>query len=174
LPRPDKVPVQPGNHRVVIKLGGYQDFVANVVVPAGQVVDVMVQLEPADGAGATPADEPRAASNGSGAVQVDTAGADGTPYYIAAAALGAGAIGAGVWALNRSSELDGCDDPDFFCAEQSSVETQRNLAFGLTAVLGAGAIGALIYGIVVDGDSGESSAAACLPTGLGAHCQVRF
>lgn len=174
LPRPDKVPVQPGNHRVVIKLGGYEDFVANVVVPAGQVVDVMVQLEPAAGDGRATDDQPRGSSGGGATVQVDSAGGDGTPYYIAAAAFGAGAIGAGVWALNRSSELDGCDDPDFFCAEESSVETQRNLAFGLTAVLGAGAIGALIYGIIVDGDGGESAAAACLPTGLGAHCQVRF
>ena len=45
LPRPDKIPVQPGNHRIVIALAGYRDFVANVVVPPGQVVDVAVQLE---------------------------------------------------------------------------------------------------------------------------------
>ena len=46
LPRPDRIPVNPGNHRIVVRLQGYQDFVSNVVVPAGQVVDVTVEMQP--------------------------------------------------------------------------------------------------------------------------------
>ncbi|MDD9936677.1 MAG: PEGA domain-containing protein [Myxococcales bacterium] len=170
LPRPDKVPVQPGNHRVVIQLDGYQDFVANVVVPAGQVVEVAVALVALEG------DAPESTGiPASGSVQIDTGGSgDGTPFYVAAAVLGAGALGSGIWALNRSSELDGCDDPDFFCTEESAVETQRNIGFALTGVLAAGALGSLIYGIIVDGDSGEAASAMCAPVGLGANCQVRF
>lgn len=178
LPRPDRVPVQPGNHRVVISMPGYQDFITNVVVPAGQVVEVAVQLEPiAKAPAADPA--PMPAATAAGRAQVGSAGpadepASGTPFFIAAAALGAGAVASGVWAIDRMSELDGCDDRQFFCPEEDAVSTQRNIAFGLTAVLGASAIGALIYGLVVEGSSDSSSAALCAPVGLGATCRVRF
>ena len=45
LPRPDKIQVQPGNHRIVISMQGYRDFVTNVIVPAGQVVEIPIQLD---------------------------------------------------------------------------------------------------------------------------------
>jgi hypothetical protein len=181
LPRPDRIPVQPGNHRVVIGMPGYHEFVANVVVPPGQVVDVQVQLEPtAAGPGPgeaakLPAESGSAGSAAGGRPPTDQgeSAASGTPFFIAAGVLGAGAIGSAIWAVERNSELDGCDDPAFFCAEEDAVSTQRSVAFALTAVLGAGAIGALVYGLVVDGDS-ESSAALCTPTALGANCKVRF
>jgi hypothetical protein len=177
LPRPDRIPVQPGNHRIVIGLQGYRDFVANVVVPAGQVVDVAVQLDAIAGgeAAAPPTAAAGASGQASGGVDTADAGGNGVPFFIAAGVLGAGAVGSLVWALNRSSELDGCDDDGFDCIEQDAVETQRTVGFVLTGVLGAGAIGALVYGIIVNGKSEpESSAALCTPTGLGAQCRVRF
>lgn len=174
LPRPDRIPVQPGNHRVLIALSGYKDFVANVVVPAGQVVDVAVQLEPMAGEAA-----PNASTGASGqaaaGIDSDDAGGKGTPFFIAAAVLGAGAVGSLVWALNRSSELDGCEDAGFDCLEQDAVKTQRTLGFVGTGLLGAGAIAMLVVGVIVNGDSEpESSAALCIPTGLGAQCRLRF
>ncbi|MGD8861006.1 MAG: PEGA domain-containing protein [Myxococcales bacterium] len=177
LPRPDKIAVQPGSHRIVVSLEGYDDFVANVVVPAGQVVDVPIQLDPlpeGQSAPATheqPAASPADPANGGTPTRDEDSSAAG--FYVAAGILGAGAIGSGVWALNRISELDGCDDEETFsCPEQSAVETQRNIAFGLTGVLAAGAIGTLIYGLV--SDDGGSTAAACVPTGVGASCRVSF
>jgi hypothetical protein len=179
LPRPDRIPVQPGNHRVVIVMDGYHDFVGNVVVPPGQVVDVQVQLDPKT-PGSTPGEAPAPSGSGETPAAAGQPGADqgeggqsGTPFFIAAGVLGAGAIGSAIWAIERSSELDGCDDPAFFCVEEDAVSTQRTVAFALTAVLGAGAIGALVYGLVVDGQS-DSSAALCTPTALGAICKVRF
>jgi hypothetical protein len=174
LPRPDRIAVQPGNHRVVVKLAGYRDFVTSVVVPAGQVVDVPIQLEPlpkeASDAAAAPAKSgpSRATSVG------DRSGGSGaTPFFITSAVLGAGTIGALVWTLNRSAALSGCDRKDKFCPEESAVTTQRTIAISLTAVLGAGAIGTLIYALLRNGDDAES-AALCLPDGAGATCKLRF
>ena len=171
LPRPDRIPVQPGNHRVVITLTGYQDFVANVVVPAGQVVDVQAQLEPVAKASTVPSP---GTTEAKGSANVDTsARPNATPFFIASAVLGAGAVVSLIWALNRSAELNGCDDPKTFCTNRNAVSTQRTLGIGLTAALGAGAIGTLIYGLIINGQSDEH-AAMCLPGLTGATCRVQF
>lgn len=182
LPRPDRIPVQPGNHRVVIRMPGYQDFSANVVVPAGQVVDVPVELTPGQSTAAPPpppqpAAEPvgTPAEQQSAAVDADDSGSSATPFYIAAGVLGAAAIGSVVWMANRSSELDGCDDPKNFCKEQDAVESQRGLAIGATVVFGVGAVGALIWGLAVGGsDEAEDAASGCGLSPLGGQCTVRF
>ena len=171
LPRPDRIPVQPGNHRIMVQLEGYRDFTSNVVVPAGQVVDVYIQLDrnpeaPVAGLGvATPGSE------------ADSGGSDATPFFIASAVLGAGAIGSAVWMLNRHSELDGCDSSQFFCENEDAVSTQRTVAIALTAVLGVGAITTLILGLTADGDDHETAPQAslrCAPGLLGAACEGRF
>lgn len=172
LPRPDRIPVQPGNHRVLITLAGYQDFVANVVVPAGQVVDVQAQLEPIAKAstGAPSADTTPAKASAS----VDTSGRpNAMPFFITSAVLGGGAVLTLIWALNRNGELSGCDDPKSFCTNRNAVSTQRTLGIGLTAALGAGAIGTLIYALILNGKSNEH-AALCLPGPTGATCRVEF
>jgi hypothetical protein len=166
LPRPDRIPVQPGNHRVVITLAGHKDFVANVVVPGGQVVDVQVQLEAtgaaAPGATAASTTQPESSSR-----------ADATPFFVASGVLGAGMIGSLIWTINRASELKGCDDPQFFCKNKSAVSTQRTIGIGLTATLGVAAIATLVYGVVLSGQT-EEHAALCVPSPLGATCTVHF
>ena len=44
-PRPDAIRVEPGSHRVVVTLDGYEDFNSTVVVPAGQTVEVEAAME---------------------------------------------------------------------------------------------------------------------------------
>lgn len=174
LPRPDKISVQPGNHRVVVTMDGYREFTANVVVPAGQVVDVSIQLEPLSGtAPPPPQDSGLGPAIPTTPPQADDGGSDTTPFFIVAGVLGAGAIGSGVWAINRVSELSGCNDADQFCTEEDAVKTQRNIAFGVTAVLGVGAIASLIYALAAGGDD-DGSAALCRPDVTGARCQLRF
>jgi len=166
LPRPDRIPVQPGNHRVIVTLDGYRDFTSNVIVPAGQVVDVPIQLERLEGSDAPvarPLDTP----------QVDE-GPNMTPFYITSGVLLAGAVGTLVWTINRNGELNGCDDPAFFCKEQDTVETQRTIALVSTITLGVGAVGVLVYALVAGGDSESASADACVPTLTGATCRVSF
>ena len=168
LPRPDRIPVQPGNHRVLVQLPGYKDFTSNVVVPAGQVSDVYVQLERL-------ADAPATATTGSGTGSVDSGGSDATPFFVASAVLGAGAIGSAVWMLNRNSELDGCDSKQFYCANEDAVSTQRTVAIALTAVLGVGAVTTLILGLTAGGDSEpEHASLRCAPGLLGGVCEGRF
>jgi hypothetical protein len=167
LPRPDRIPVQPGNHRVIVQLDGYRDFTSNVIVPAGQVVDVPIQLERLEGSElpvATPSEQPAEADEGS----------DMTPLYIVSGVLLAGAVGTMVWTINRNSELSGCDDPDFFCPEEDAVSTQRTIALASTITLGVGAVGVLVYALVAGGDSGSESADACVPTLTGATCRLSF
>ena len=52
-PRPDAIRVEPGSHRVLVTLDGYEAFRATVVVPAGQTVDVEALMEPAAATTAT-------------------------------------------------------------------------------------------------------------------------
>ncbi|HMI90219.1 MAG TPA: PEGA domain-containing protein [Polyangiales bacterium] len=179
LPRPDKISVQPGNHRVVVTMDGYREFVTNVVVPAGQVVDLAIQLEPIDGAAPGPA-----ASDPSqlGAqplttpppTQAEQGGNDTTAFFVVAGVLGAGAIGSGIWAINRVSELSGCNDSANFCPKEDTVKTQRTIAFVTTGVLAVGAIASLVYALAAGGEEDESSAALCRPDAAGGHCQLRF
>lgn len=167
LPRPDRIPVQPGNHRVIVQLDGYRDFTSNVIVPAGQVVDVPIQLERREGSDlpvATPTEQPAQADEGS----------DMTPLYVVSGVLLAGAVGTMVWTINRNSELSGCDDPEFFCPEESAVSTQRTIALASTITLGVGAIGVLVYALVAGGNSDAESADACIPTLTGATCRLSF
>jgi hypothetical protein len=169
LPRPDRIPVQPGNHRILITLAGYKDFVANVVVPPAQVVDVTIQLDALAG---TPSSTPTASAATPGR-DVKATRSDATPFFIASGVLGAGAIVSAVWAINRAGEISGCDLPQNFCRNRNAVATQRTVAIGLTAALGAGAIATLIYALVTNGESNEH-AALCLPDAMGASCRVQF
>ena len=165
IPRPDRIPVQPGNHRVIVKLEGYRDFTSNVIVPAGQVVDVPIQLERLEGG------EPVAQTTQPAAVDTSS---DKIPLYIVSGVLLAGTIGTLVWTLNRNSELSDCDDPDFFCKKQDAVETQRTIALVSTIGLGVGAVGVLVYALVSGNDAESASADACIPTLTGATCRLSF
>lgn len=167
LPRPDRIPVQPGNHRVVVKLEGYRDFTSNVIVPAGQVVDVPIQLERVEGSTA-PIARPLDASDRAGE------GPNVIPLYIVSGALAAGAIGTLIWTINRNSELSGCDDRDFFCRDQDAVETERTIALASTITLGVGAVGVLVAALIMGGDGESASANTCLPTLTGATCRLSF
>jgi PEGA domain len=175
LPRPDKIPVQPGNHRIVISLAGYRDFVANVVVPPGQVVDVAVQLE-ANAEQPAPA-ETRAPDAATTARASDQGGGGKVALYVTAGVLGAGAVGSAIWMATRFSELSGCDDPQFYCAGEDSVSTERTVSIITTAALGAGAIGVLVVALLSGGgdEAAEPKAASlCVPTLAGASCRMSF
>lgn len=167
IPRPDRIRVNPGNHRVVITLPGFQPFVSSVVVPAGQVVDVVAELV----AGGDTATGTPATSTGAAASDDRT---NTTPIYIASGVLAAGAVGSGLWLLNRASELSDCDRSEFFCPNEKTVVTQGNIALGLTIVLAAGAVGTLVWAIVAGSDSNETATSGCTPGLTGATCRVSF
>lgn len=51
LPRPDPLPLSPGSHEIRVRAPGYAEFAASVAVPAGQVVDVGIEMQPVASAG---------------------------------------------------------------------------------------------------------------------------
>ncbi|MBX7190819.1 MAG: PEGA domain-containing protein [Sandaracinaceae bacterium] len=46
LPRRDPLMVSPGSHEIRVRAGGYHDFAASVAVPAGQTVNVGIEMLP--------------------------------------------------------------------------------------------------------------------------------
>ena len=44
-PRPDAIRLDPGSHRVIIRLDGYRDFRSSVHVAAGQTIEVTAEME---------------------------------------------------------------------------------------------------------------------------------
>jgi hypothetical protein len=183
-PRPDKIFVKPGTHKVVIKHEGYNDFVSNVVVPAGQVAEVVIDMReensppaptgtviattPADSAAATPPPatvqpEPSQADSSD-----RDSGDNSLVWFIVSGALAAGALTTTVWWVDRGSALGECDENGFYCENESSISGQRDMAAAFTVVLGVGAIGALIVGILELSGNTESEspiALSCLSPG---------
>jgi hypothetical protein len=184
-PRPDKIFVKPGTHKVVVKKEGYRDFISNVVVPAGQVAEVVIDMGNEGGASAattSPTDseptpplaiiEPdNSRTNGP-----DDDSSDASLYwFIASGAFAAGALTTGLWWADRGSALGECDENDaYYCENESDISSQQDMAAAFTIVLGAGAIGALVVGILELSGSGESetpNAFSCLNPNRGnANC----
>jgi len=54
LPRPDPLLLTPGSHDIRVRAPGYADFAASVAVPAGQVVDVGIEMQRISGGGGEP------------------------------------------------------------------------------------------------------------------------
>lgn len=175
----DSIALSPGQHRIVVTLQGHQDFIAEVYVADGRILEIPVELKRLPPAVAAPAAveaplEPAApAAHDAGESTPSQRAA--RPFFIASAALGGAALIAGIWTLNRAAELDGCGDAEFYCSNQDAVESQRTIALVTTTVLGLGAIGTFAYGIVlkVRGDR-EEAALACAPWLGGASCRLRF
>lgn len=101
-PRPDAISLEPGSHRIEVSAEGFETFRSTVVVPAGQTVDVTVEMTARDVAppAATPSGvdpvetrvDSTTDSNGPGATPWIVAGT-GVVLVGAAAALGAVALG---------------------------------------------------------------------------------
>lgn len=189
-PRPDKIFVKPGSHSVVVSKEGYQDFVSSVVVAAGQVAEVNVVMNqvgetPAEEGPTevtptpTPEEEPTETVKEPEAIkdEVQASTDNSLIWFIVSGGLAAGAIGSGIWFADRGSALSECDEDKIYCENEDSIETQGTVALVLTIGLGAGAIGALVVGILSMGgdDETEQAATTCYPTSLSsAGCTFRF
>ncbi|UJR83729.1 tetratricopeptide repeat protein [Sandaracinus amylolyticus] len=137
-PRPDPIQVPPGSHRIAVRAQGYSEFTSTVVVPAGQSVDVTVEMQVASGGGAQVAE-------GGGELPV-------VPIILfsaGGAALIAGAIMGGI-ALSDAENAPGRDSPE--------ADAARGLALGADITMGAGvalAAAGLIVLLVSDSGGGE-------------------
>jgi tetratricopeptide (TPR) repeat protein len=174
----NSIALSPGRHRIRVTLRDHQDFIAEVYVADGRILEIPVELKPLPPAVVAPAAEGRPQTTAPAPSDVsESTGSEraARPFFIASAALGGAALITGIWTLNRAAELDGCADPDFFCPNEDTVESQRTVALITTTLLGLGALGTFAYGIVlrVRGDRDEARL-ACAPSLSGASCRLRF
>jgi hypothetical protein len=185
-PRPDKIALSPGNHRIAVRQQGYRDFISDVVVPAGQVIEIAVTLEPEGGkttagtAGAAQTGQTTASDTTSPPPSSTSSGkrTNPLPWFIAAGAAGTLMVGSLIWFINRNSAVSDCQKPKVLqaCLNESTIKTERTAAVVTTAVLGAGAVAALIVGLVVNAGNPDERppSTACVPSLQGLGCSFTF
>jgi hypothetical protein len=138
-PRPDRIPLPPGNHRITIVDPDGMRHQIMVAVPVGQVVDVAVP------AGSSPiALSDLGASQPTRSASQQSVGG----HVLAWVGVGTAAAGLGVLAygIERHTKLSGCSDAGFTCLAASPVERQRTAGM----VVGGALVAAGAALIVID------------------------
>jgi hypothetical protein len=180
-----------GRHRFTVRCAtcAPPEKTVEVNVAGGERTNLELDLTPASVAPAPLPTVPPPPVAASPASALDTAPApheepghrSSTAVWLAGAA-GAGLIGTGVAALwwhNRQGELDTCRAAAGMgdrCTSESTLDTQRNAAIGVTVGLGAAAVGLATAAVVLWTRHGDEQPrpVACLG-GIGAvYCAIRF
>jgi len=166
-PRPDTIRLEPGSHRVRIKLDGYSDFTAVVSVPAGQEVEVAVEMSEATAPVAGPAGATESSSGGSI-----------LPYVVigAGGALFVGGLLIGTAAVGQAKDAPSKDSTEADDARSLAAVADLTMVVGL---VGAG-VGVVL--MLLDGGSDSSERVAgsvrvtpvAGPTAWGASAAVTF
>lgn len=140
-PREEAIPLDPGTHRVVLKLEGYENFRASVGVPAGQTVDVGAEMEP------EVAGPGEAAAQGPGIAPWLLVGGGGG-VLVTGAILGGVALGKA-----KDAEFRSGGDAD-------SAETLALVADVMMGVGAAAAVGGFLWWLLTRGGGGDDEAPA--------------
>lgn len=186
-PRPDKIGLSPGSHRVTVKQSGFRDFISDISVPAGQVVEIEISLEPTTGMPAGNPTASTAASEATTQVRPNEAAVPPSPsdganrglaWFITAGVLGGAAVGGAVWTITRFGALDDCQNPSRTkaCLNESALKNERTAALVTTLVFGAGSIAAAVIGVIQSAGTSQeqSTATACSPSLQGLTCFISF
>ncbi len=168
-PRPDKIPLTPGSHVLIVRWPARQEFRTNIVVPAGQVIEVNV---PDAGGGSPIATGPTATTN---SVSVDSNNANKKLLYYS---LGGGTAAVGVAALIygivRGGDVVDCDKEYCRDPKQSdAASTQSLVGYIAGGVLVAGGAALIVVGALTDDDQQQAST-TCGVGLASASCRVRF
>jgi tetratricopeptide (TPR) repeat protein len=143
LPRPDPLPVSAGSHRVVVRAPGHRDFVSNVVVSGGQVLDIAVEMSAEAGAEGASADASSGGGGGVSPVGIALVAAGG-------AALVAGAVTGGL-AVSSASSAQAHDDDDARSARTLAIATDVLVPVGVAAA----AVGVVLMLVLDEGGAEE-------------------
>ncbi len=141
LPHPDPFHVDPGSHRIIVRLAGYEDFVATVAVSAGQQAAVPVELRPGTSGAA-----PDTVGGGGGISTIGLIVAAG-----GAAVLIGGAVVGGL-ALGQAGSA-----PDSTGSEADGARTMALVADILFGVGGAALVAGVVLMFVLEPDLGGSA-----------------
>jgi hypothetical protein len=171
-PRPDKITVKPGSHVIVVRWPGQPDFRTNVVVSAGQVVEVQL---PAN-ASAPVATTPVPVTSTGTSVSTSSSSNKKLLFYVlggATAAVGAGLLTYGIVRGGDVVDCGGntyCPDP----GASDSAKTQSIVGYAMGGVLLAGGAALIVVGALT-GNSGEQQAKTQCGVGFAsAACRFRF
>jgi len=193
LPRPDKISVSPGSHQIIVRLAGYTDFTSNIVIPAGQVIDLEVTMQPGSSTAApvpatptgttpplvTPGPTLVAAPGAQplSTLPTESASSGTSPWLYVGIGTGAVTLISLIAFAERSGQVKTCEESGNFCRELDAVRGERTLWGVSTVLFGLGTIGAFVLYATDDGPS-ESAAtttvASCVPGLTGASCSVNF
>ena len=183
-PRPDRIALQPGNHRIVVSLKGYRDFISDVAIPPGQVINVAVEMAPEKEGQTAAAPQPAAVqASPPPAAETNrqpaaTKSSSGLGWFIAAGVLGGATVGSVIWFIDRNSAVNECSNTRSgkACLNESTVTSERTFALVATTVFGVGAIAAAVIGLVQSGGSEQEKppATACAPSLTGVSCWTSF
>lgn len=182
-PRPDMIAVEPGTHRLIVRLAGYQDFNATMVVPAGQTVDMPIEMTA--NAAPTATQTATAATTGNTGSAGATASA-GTPSHgssplpiiLIASGGGVAAIGlvTGIVAVGKANNAATSDGPAAHSARTLGVVADISMGVGIVAA-GVG----LVLLLTRHSDEEAPAASARLsvtpivsPYGAGASATLHF
>lgn len=193
LPRPDKISVSPGSHQIIIRLAGYRDFVSNIVIPAGQVIDLEVAMEPGASVDAaapvtpvTPGPTPvtpgpvlvtTPGTQPLGTLPADTASSGTSPWLYVGIGTGAVTLISLLAFMDRASEVTKCEDaePARTCLQLDAVRGQKTLWGASTLIFGLATIGSFVLYAMDKGPSESATTmASCTPGLTGASCTVNF
>lgn len=194
LPRPDMIAVEPGTHRLIVRLTGYQDFNATVVVPAGQTVDMPIEMT-ASAPAATPATStsPAAAAaagenngnvgptaGGSGGGATASSGSSPLPIILMASggAVFVAGLVVGIIAVGKANNAETSDGPLAQRARTLGVVADISMGAGLAAA-GVGVVLLLTGGSHSSDTSPNSTAQLSVspvvsPYGGGATATLHF
>ena len=145
-PRPDPIRIAPGGHQIVLRLDGYEDFNATIVVPAGETIAVSAVMQqaapvagPSEGSGSQPDPEPT------------EAGGSVWPYVLLGAGGAFAAFGAvfGLLAVGAANDAPSADSD-----EAKGAKALAALA-DVSFVLALGAAGTGLVLLMLDDDGAE-------------------
>ena len=174
-PRPDKITLAPGSHVLVVTWAGQPEFRTNVIVPAGQVIEVAL---PADaGKGATTAGGTTGVAVGTTGGTASSDSGKGKKIGLIVGGAGLAAIGTGllIYGAVRGGDKVDCDknycpDP----GQNDSVKTQSIVGYAVGGALMAGGAALIVVGALSGRDDKRQAASQCGVGFASATCKFRF
>lgn len=170
-----------GRHDLAVGCAGCQPVHRALEVRGGEEETLTIALSPATSA--PPAEAQKAEPAGEPPGEQPHASRAGAWWLLGGAGVAAAAtVGTGLWWKGRNDEIAACDAARAAgsrCDNRDTLVTQRNLAVGLTAVLGAATVGLAVVGALraAGGDDDAPSDEAglrCAPSLAGGACILRF
>lgn len=160
MPRPDRIPLTPGTHRVEVRYTEGRAFRTSVNVPAGQVTDVEITDE---------------TITGTVTQVVEVEAAPGRSMLFVGAGIAGVGVGTLIYGIERQVKVSACTDPGSFCENLSTGERERSIGLAIGGTLTAAGAAMIVVDLLRHSSyERRQNAVTCAPFIAGAQCRVRF